>query len=146
MEKTLAGDRTVGKLIKWLRVLGIPCERRDFKRREEIPPHLILLTRNRRLASEKTLLIPYDHLKDQLLFVFRQWPELKGEISPFSLCLRCNKALIKVEKEEVFGLVPEYIYENHDQFRQCPSCKRIYWRGSHLKRMETFLKEVLVPP
>jgi uncharacterized protein len=32
--------------------------------------------------------------------------------------------------------VPPHVYEAHDEFLQCTSCGRIYWKGSHVKRMK----------
>ncbi len=142
----LAGDRTLGRLIKWLRILGIPCEMLPVRHPDEIPGDVLFLTRNRRLASPKTLVILPDRLEEQLSFLFVRQPQLKREISPFSLCLRCNASLEEISREEVFGLVPDFIYQTHNKFRKCPRCGRIYWRGSHPKRMLRKLETLSLMP
>ncbi|NPB09549.1 MAG: hypothetical protein GXO17_04270 [Thermodesulfobacteria bacterium] len=138
----LCGDRTLGRLVKWLRILGIPCELVSYRHPDEIPAESLLLTRNRRLLSEKTLLVPYDRVEDQLRFVFEKLPELRRLEAPFRLCIRCNEPLEEVSREEVFGLVPDFVYETKERFRRCPSCGRVYWRGTHPSRMLSKLKQL----
>jgi uncharacterized protein with PIN domain len=31
--------------------------------------------------------------------------------------------------------VPPYIYLTQDRFATCPSCNRVYWRGTHVDEM-----------
>ena len=54
-----------------------------------------------------------------------------------------NAVLEKVErnKEEVKELVPHYVFKTQSQFRQCPACKRIYWRGTHWRAMTRRLEK-----
>ncbi len=141
--KRLAGDRTVGRLVKWLRMLGIPCALLAVKTPGDVPEDLLLLTRATSLAGPRTLLIPYEKPADQLRFVFKELPSLWEEIRPFTLCLLCNERLLEIAKEEVFGLVPEHVFRTQDKFRRCPRCGRIYWPGSHHKLMRKRLEHVL---
>ncbi|MFB3851381.1 MAG: Mut7-C RNAse domain-containing protein [Acidobacteriota bacterium] len=55
-------------------------------------------------------------------------------------CLKCNTKVIKIEKEKIEGMVPEFTYKTHKDFYVCPSCSKITWGGTHLER---FRKEVL---
>ncbi len=138
----LAGDKTVGRLVKWLRVLGLEVEMIEACKIEELPSNTILLTRKRNLSDpKKVVLIPYDQIHKQLRFFFQKFPELRFRLKPFSICIRCNAKLKTVAREEVFGLVPDYIYQTHTTFRICPVCKRVYWPGSHRQRMIKRLKE-----
>ncbi len=139
----LAGDRTVGRLVKWLRILGIPCDLIAIKNKDQIPEGVFLLTRASSLASEKSLVLPYEKPADQLRFVLQEFPFLWKELRPFSLCLLCNRRLEKVPKEEVFGLVPDHVYKTQKKFRRCPSCGRLYWPGSHQVLMKRRLEEIL---
>jgi len=139
-EIQLAGDKTVGRLVKWLRALGLSVEEFSASRAKEVPPGLLLLTRKKALqASPWVLWLPSEKLDEQMRFVFGQLPDLKKEIRPFSRCLRCNTRLQEVPREEVFGQVPDYIYETHRDFRRCLRCGRIYWAGSHRERMQALL-------
>ena len=138
--KALAGDKTVGRLVKWLRILGIETELIEARSLENIPPDKILLTRNREWAKRpQVVLLPSDLVGEQLRFVLEKLA-LYPRIRPFTLCIHCNIRLKDVSREEVFGLVPDYIYETQAEFRLCPSCGRIYWPGSHRQRMLKQLK------
>lgn len=55
-------------------------------------------------------------------------------------CLKCNAKVIKVEKEKIEGMVPEFTYRTHKDFYVCQCCSKITWGGTHLER---FRKEVL---
>ncbi|HYA87149.1 MAG TPA: Mut7-C RNAse domain-containing protein, partial [Nitrospirota bacterium] len=44
--------------------------------------------------------------------------------------------IVSIPKNEVRDLVPHYVYEKNTVFFQCPKCKRIYWPGTHVKKME----------
>ncbi len=139
-EIQLAGDKTVGRLVKWLRVLGISVVDFSASRAGDIPPGLLLLTRKQALGrSPWALVLPSEHLDEQMRFIFQTLPGLKKVIQPFSRCLRCNTLLQSVPREAVFGQVPDYIYEIHTEFRACPQCGRIYWAGSHRERMQARL-------
>jgi uncharacterized protein with PIN domain len=37
--------------------------------------------------------------------------------------------------------VPPRVYEIQDQYMICPSCHRVYWRGTHWKSMTGKLRE-----
>jgi uncharacterized protein with PIN domain len=54
---------------------------------------------------------------------------------PFTLCLECNRELEARRPEEVADRVPPYVYKTQRQYMECPSCRRIYWRGSHWEAM-----------
>jgi hypothetical protein len=54
----------------------------------------------------------------------------------------CNAALEEIAKSAVAGLVPPYVYRTQAQFRRCPACGRIYWRGTHWARMVERLLEI----
>ncbi len=58
----------------------------------------------------------------------------------FTRCTKCNEILKEIDREEVHGKVPDYIRETQESFRQCPHCKKIFWEGTHLKRMKEGIK------
>jgi hypothetical protein len=53
----------------------------------------------------------------------------------YSRCPLCNNILIKYEKSNVINKVPKKVYELNDEFWYCKACDKIYWRGSHIKRI-----------
>lgn len=61
----------------------------------------------------------------------------------FTLCVECNRALLPARREDVQDLVPPYVYETQKKYMQCPSCRRVYWQGSHWQAMKRRLGEVV---
>jgi uncharacterized protein with PIN domain/sulfur carrier protein ThiS len=109
----------------------------------------IVLTRDRELLKRTSVSHGYcvrsaDPTR-QLLEVLRRF-DLRDRIHPFSLCLRCNSQLGPVSRQEAAGRVPAYVLEHYREFRSCPECSRLYWRGSHWENMRNFLKERLDGP
>ncbi|MCK4698213.1 MAG: hypothetical protein KAT53_07920, partial [Dehalococcoidia bacterium] len=82
----------------------------------------------------KAILIQSDDVKAQLLQVVRAM-KLDQE-RKFTLCLECNEPLVPKRKDEVQELVPPYVFKTQSNYYQCPSCQRIYWRGTHWQRMK----------
>jgi len=149
----LIADAMLGKLAKWLRVLGFDVayersiEDQTLVRIAKIESRDIL-TRDRQLVqrrwggSIRFIGIEDDHLSDQIQQVVRELgrPPQKRVLSR---CIRCNQALISFGRNEAEGRVPPYVYRTQKRFFQCPSCRRIYWRGSHQKRILLRLKTLL---
>jgi hypothetical protein len=51
----------------------------------------------------------------------------------------CNRALVSLSREEARDRVPPHVYRTQADFRLCPACERVYWRGSHWRRMKEML-------
>lgn len=136
MNLCFSAEKTLGKLLKWLRILGF-----DTRLESDAPNPLsdrIFLTRTRRIVKKrefsKCLLIESDRLDDQLLEVIKALNITSDAIRPFSRCIQCNTEIRRIEKEAVCGEVPDYVWETQDRFSICVRCNRIYWPGSHLER------------
>lgn len=57
----------------------------------------------------------------------------------FSRCLDCNTPLVPVSKESVFHRLEPKTKLYFDEFSLCPTCDKIFWKGSHHEHMvETF--------
>jgi len=136
-------DVMLGKLARWLRVLGLDVvysnvlEDDDIVRLAE-SENRIILTRDtgfaaRRATRSSSLFIESDHYKEQVQQVLRSF-DLK-EFKVFSRCLECNTPLQDVDKEAVFERVPPFVYLTQDRFAICPSCDRVYWHGTHANEM-----------
>ena len=69
--------------------------------------------------------------------------DLLGAIAPFRRCLCCNDLLQAVAKEGVADSLPPAVRARHDVFRRCPSCRRVYWEGSHAARMRACVAELV---
>jgi uncharacterized protein with PIN domain/sulfur carrier protein ThiS len=69
--------------------------------------------------------------------------DLAAHAAPFTLCLHCNAPLREVARELVLDRLPETVRAHHRQFSTCDLCHRVYWKGSHWKRMCALLDESL---
>ena len=145
-----AADRTLGKLAKWLRILGFDTTfesgRANSRFYERLERERVLLTRtvaNRnRFAGHRMVFIVSDHVRDQLSQVVGELAITRRDIHLFSICLHCNSAIVKVEKADVYGQVPDYTWQNHDEFNRCRRCDRIYWAGSHVERSRQIVEKL----
>ena len=66
--------------------------------------------------------------------------ELAGDIDPYTRCMECNGQLQKVERSAVAHSVPLQVFLVYRDFRKCPRCHRIYWKGSHLRRLDMVIE------
>lgn len=147
-------DGHLGRLAAYLRMVGFDVRWRNACGDEELAriaaeDHRILLTRDRGLLKRRAVTHGYwmreVHPKRQLAEVLRRF-DLARSVTPFQRCLRCNALLQPVRKELVAERLPPRVRERQDEFVQCPSCERVYWRGSHRRRMEQLIAEVIGSP
>jgi uncharacterized protein with PIN domain len=143
MNFRFAAERTLGKLARWLRLLGFDTV---FENEIHGRPWLnnlksgtILLTRTERVrkalpASQKFIFIQSNDTGKQIRQIIEELGIEMQEIRPFSRCLNCNVTIRLIAKDKIHGKVPDYIWENNSVFQACPKCKNIYWPGSHTKR------------
>lgn len=145
-------DINAGGLVKLLRMIGydaILFRGDDDKTLISISlsQNRIILTKDREFIKRRlvtsgrlrVLKIQSDNPDEQLKEVV-QALGLDADSRRFSLCLECNEKLILRTKEEIKGRVPPYVYSTQEEFRECPSCHRIYWKGTHWQAMMRRLK------
>ena len=143
----------LGKLARKLRILGFDTLYEPSIEEEEVLERVknrIFLTRDkelyRRAASKgiKAFYIKSDLWRSQLRELILEFP-IEENMKPFTRCSVCNSELVEIDREEVRGKVPEYVYKSVDEFKKCPVCGRIYWRGTHVdwiaKDMEKLVGE-----
>jgi len=143
-------DCHLGRLASDLRMLGLDSlYRNDFDDRElvriTVEEGRILLTRDRRLLMHKN--ITRGHLvyslepEEQFEEVIRLYG-LKRWIRPFQRCIRCNHPLEAVSKEDVLERLQPLTRMYFDEFRICPGCRQVYWKGSHYDRMQKLIEGI----
>ena len=154
MEIRFIVDNNVGKLARWLRMMGY--DTLLFKQKDDskmikiaLNENRVILTRDaqlmkRRLVTNgklKAILIKQSDPKAQLQETVKNL-NLSYLLRPFSLCLECNQPLISRDKEEVQNLVPPHVFETQTQYMECPQCHRLYWQGTHWQAMIKELKKL----
>jgi uncharacterized protein with PIN domain len=99
-----------------------------------------LLTRDRHLAetaAESGLLLPEDRPEAQARHLSRL-RRIDWRLAPFTRCLIDNTPLRQAMTGAVAAL-PAASRDGAGPFRACPACGRIYWPGSHVRRMSATL-------
>ncbi|MGH9991567.1 MAG: Mut7-C RNAse domain-containing protein [Nitrososphaera sp.] len=59
-----------------------------------------------------------------------------------SRCSVCNGLLEERTPEQVRSKVPGKVGANHNEFFECVDCGKVYWEGSHFRRIEALAKSV----
>jgi uncharacterized protein len=147
MEMKFIADNNVGKLARWLRLIGydtILLKQKDDAQmiKVALSENRVILTKDaqfmkRRLVTNgtlKTIQIKQDAPRLQVQELVKTLG-LDYHFKPFSLCLECNRALVARGKEEVKNFVPARVFETQTQYTQCPACHRVYWPGTHWQAM-----------
>jgi len=63
---------------------------------------------------------------------------------PFSRCLICNYPL-KLADESYHVRVPEKSLEFTHEIYRCSQCDKLYWEGTHVRRMKRVLTRLNIP-
>ncbi len=143
-------DSHLGKLASYLRMLGFDSlYRNDF-----LDPELarlssetsrILLTRDRGLLRRRQVKLAYfirsDFPADQLEEVLERF-ELLERIPEIRRCPLCNTTLEKVAKKDILERLEPLTRKYYQDFSRCPDCDKIYWQGSHYRRLEELLQKI----
>ncbi len=140
-------DHNVGKLARWLRMLGYDTvffngESDSQMVSAALAEGRIILTRDtqimrRRVVTNgqlKAILIKSDEPELQMRQVVETL-NLSRQFRPFTVCLECNQPLVERSKQQVRDLVPPYVFQTQSQYMECPNCHQIYWRGTHWEAM-----------
>lgn len=144
-------DAHLGGLARLLRMAGFDTLYDNHFQDDEIAAlsvreARILLTRDRELLKWREITHGcYVHaLKpaEQLSEILRRL-DLAGSIKPFSLCLHCNAPLHALDKQLAQSRVPPAVRASHERFSTCDLCQRVYWEGSHWRRMQAQLQAIL---
>ncbi len=144
-------DMHLGKLALYLRMLGFDTLYRNDYTDEELArisntEGRILLTKDRGLLKRNEVTHGY-YVREtdpqrQIIEILQRF-DLADAVRPFRLCLRCNTPLQPVAKQAIVHRLPPRAREYYDEFHICPTCARIYWRGSHYDRMQRSIERLL---
>ncbi len=135
-------DAMLGRLARWLRILGYDTAYKKGITDEELIERALredrwLLTRDRRLGLRKLLrgrhtLIVSDLVEGQLRQLYQ---DLKIDLDMTHQrdyrCADCNVVLISISREVAVPLVPPFVAQQYQTFLQCPRCRKVFWPGTH---------------
>jgi uncharacterized protein with PIN domain len=144
-------DINLGNIVKYMRALGFDLffdsllstrEIIEISKRE----NRIILTKDSKLLKFKDvshgIFIRSGTTIEQIRRIIN-YLDIKDDIKPFSRCLQCNTTLDVVPKEKILNQIPPMTIEFCDEYVQCQSCDKIYWKGTHFINMMRVLKQIL---
>lgn len=144
-------DVHLGKLARKLRLLGFDTlYKNDFTDEEIINLSMkdkrIILTRDRGILKNGLVCHGYwirsFQPDKQLIEVLKRF-HLISQIQAFHRCMICNGTVRRVDKEKIKNrLLPKTAMIYHEFYR-CTGCERIYWKGSHYRKMEAYIQKVI---
>ncbi len=148
-------DVHLRKLVKNLRLLGFDADYARSRSNNELAEisqkeHRILLTRNRQLVMRNIvqwgMVIRNVYPVPQIAEVLKKL-DLWNEIKPFSRCISCNGIIESVpsgsnEYTQIKNRIPIKVQEWCMDFNYCTSCGKIYWKGSHYKKLLDRIGEI----
>ena len=144
-------DQPLGGLAKWLRFCGFDATlvRLTFDNPRCWPPprpQTHILTRQaaaERVKRPDLLVLATADPDAQLEEVIRRLHISARHLNPLSRCSHCNDPLTTLDRDLVQGRVPDHVFHYHQQFSECPRCRRVYWPGSHIQGISKTLREKL---
>ncbi|HOB53320.1 MAG TPA: Mut7-C RNAse domain-containing protein [Acidobacteriota bacterium] len=143
-------DVHLGRLARHLRLLGFDTRYANDAADAAIAAaaareRRIVLTRDRGLLKHGAVTRGYwvrtTAPRAQAAEVIRRF-QLEARLHPFTRCLECNGVLRPVDKAAVANRLPSCARRLHDNFAECPGCRRLYWPGSHHRRLAEFVTQL----
>jgi uncharacterized protein with PIN domain len=145
-------DGMLGKLVRWLRMLGQDVTYSTQLGDEELmtlaeKEQRVLLTRDTELykrAIAKGIVAFYVEGRTEAeklaelaeRFDFSLTIDLKR-----SRCPKCNTRILLTPKEQLAGKVEKNTFTYYSEFWKCPTCGHVYWQGAHWKGILATLEE-----
>jgi uncharacterized protein with PIN domain len=136
-------DVHLGKLARDLRLLGL-----DSAYRPDWDDTAII---DRALAQQRIILTRDTGILKQARVTHGYWVRghqpaaqleevvaafsLRRQLQPFSRCLECNGEIRPVDRDDLAGQLAPEILARFDRFWRCRDCRRVYWQGSHYRRL-----------
>jgi uncharacterized protein len=144
-------DAMVGKLSRWLRMLGQDVEYSTKLCDDELlalakAEGRVLLTRDFELYQRaigrglEAFYVQGNSEAERLAELSKRFGFPLEIDMDRSHCPRCNAKLQAATKDQIKADVEENTYLYYDRFWKCPNCGHVYWQGAHWKQINDTLK------
>ena len=141
-------DEMLGQLCRYLRAAGYDTvfanngdPDRDLLRQCHEEGRYFLtqdqLVREHKAARDIALILPQGDI-DQLAALLGTYFQLDWLSRAFTRCLKDNTLLLPADAVSAASVPPD-ARRPDEILTICPACRRVYWRGSHYKRMRARL-------
>ena len=144
-------DRMLGGLAKWLRVAGFDALYSSAYNKEDLTiiekqTGRTIITRDTRFGpagGKNVVVLRNNYTIGQVKELFKRLGIVPDPKRYFTRCIICNSELVTVMKDDVKDSVPPYVFATCSAFSRCPSCKKVYWGGTHKDQMLRTLDVIL---
>jgi uncharacterized protein with PIN domain len=144
-------DGMLGKLTRWLRMLGHNVKYFDRLTDKQIiivakKERRVLLTRDLELhqqamaRSVKSLYLNGKNEEKLAKLAKKLKIKLKIDMKT-SRCPKCNTRIRPIPKDTVLQKVEHNTFLNYNEYWICPKCKQIYWQGAHWEKIAATLEK-----
>jgi uncharacterized protein with PIN domain len=145
-------DGMLGKLTRWLRMLGHDVK---YSNKLDDAELSVIAKKERRILLTKDFKL-YQRAIAKGINAFyvegeTEAERLAGLAKRFNIslvidlknsrCPRCNTKLRSTPKEKLAGKVEKNTFAYYNDFWKCPKCGQIYWQGAHWERIRATLEE-----
>lgn len=147
-ELSVLCDEMLKGIGRWLRAAGYDVEIVDDGAHDDDllararAEHRLLLTRDRRLGAraggDAVVAVLATERLDDAARELRERLGIDWLHAPFTRCLVDNARLVPAGRDDLASL-PQTAQQGAGPITRCPRCSRIYWPGSHVRRMRTRL-------
>jgi len=143
-------DVHLGRLSRYLRMMGFDVVYKNNFNDEEIIHFSLtekraILTKDRGILKRNEVTHGYwvrsAKVEEQVKEILERF-HLQKVIKEFTRCIECNELLMNIDKEKIMDDLPIKVAQLQNEFHKCPSCKKIYWKGTHYNRMLTFIQSL----
>jgi uncharacterized protein with PIN domain len=137
-------DVHLGRLSRYLRMMGFDVLYENNFEDDEIviislEEKRAILTKDRGILKRSEVTHGYwvrsIKVKEQAIEIIKRF-DLKKLIN------ECNSILEPISKQEIIDELPPKVSKSQKSFSICPSCKKLYWKGTHHQRMLSFIKTI----
>lgn len=143
-------DVHLGRLTRYLRMLGFDVLYKNNFDDDEIVMIALnekraILTKDRGVLKRNEVTHGYwvrsSKVEEQVKEILKRF-DLTNVIKEFSRCIECNDLVKPVKKEKTVNQLPLKVAKTQNEFYECPSCNKIFWKGTHYQRMLTFIQSL----
>ncbi|MFA5403775.1 MAG: Mut7-C RNAse domain-containing protein [Ignavibacteria bacterium] len=147
-------DVQLGRLARFLRMLGFDT---SYNNKNNVKDIIKISNEDKRTILTRNIFLLRNSLIVRGYWIRSQYPhrqivqvihysDLLSQIKPFCRCSECNGYLEPVPMEKIMDRLQPNTKKYFNEFHKCNSCDKIYWKGSHFKKIvdlsENIRKEV----
>lgn len=145
-------DGMLGKLTRWLRLLGHDVEYANDiedkklmsiakkEKRTLLTQDLELFQRANARGIDAFLVEGRTEVERIACMAKKYGFPLEIDVT-VSRCPKCNSQIKPVEKDTAAEKIPKNTFTYYNKFWECPKCGQIYWQGAHWKRITKTLED-----